>query len=209
MMLWQVMAAMPAAHLAAFLAGALALNLAPGPDVLFATACGMQGGPRDGALAGLGVGLGSLCHVVMAVLGLGALIAARPGLLVAIQWAGAGYLVWLAWKSWQAEAQGQGGAVARPPLAILGRALLTNLLNPKPVLFFLAFLPQFVSPAHGPIWLQLLGLGLIFVTTGTLVTMGYGVAAGWLGARLGARMGLMNRIAAVMFLGLATRLVVR
>lgn len=206
---WEVMAAIPAANLAAFLAGALALNFAPGPDVLFASACGMQGGPRAGALAGLGVGLGSLGHVAMAVLGLGALIAARPGLLAAIQWAGAGYLVWLAWKSWRARPHGAEAAAARRPLAILGRGMMSNLLNPKPVLFFLAFLPQFVAPAHGPVWQQLLALGLIFVVTGTLVTAGYGMLAGWLGARLGARLGLMNRVAALMFLGLAVRLVVK
>ena len=209
MMPWEVMAQIPAAHVAAFLAGALTLNLAPGPDVLFASACGMQGGPKAGALAGIGVGIGSLAHVAMAVLGLGALIAAHPGVLAGVQWAGAGYLVWLAWKSWRARPQGDGGTAARRPLAVLGRGMLTNLLNPKPVLFFLAFLPQFVSPAFGPVWQQLLGLGLIFVLTGTLVTAAYGMAAGWLGARFGARMGLMNRIAALMFLGLAARLVVK
>lgn len=209
MMLWEVMAQIPTANLLAFLAGALTLNAAPGPDVLFASACGMQGGPKAGALAGIGVGLGSLGHVAAAVLGLGALIATSPGLLAAIQWAGAGYLVWLAWKSWRTPPHGPGTPAARRPLAILGRGMLSNLLNPKPVLFFLAFLPQFVAPAYGPVWQQLLGLGLIFVVTGTLVTAAYGMAAGWLGARLGARMGLMNRIAALMFLGLAARLVAR
>lgn len=209
MMLWEVMAQVPAANLAAFLAGALALNVAPGPDVLFATACGMQGGPRAGALAGIGVGIGSLGHVAMAVLGLGALIAARPGLLAAIQWVGAGYLLWLAWKSWRARPHAPGAGAASRPLAILGRGMLSNLLNPKPVLFFLAFLPQFVAPAFGPVWQQLLGLGLIFVCTGTAITAAYGMAAGWLGARLGARMGLMNRIAALMFVGLAARLILR
>lgn len=208
-MLWEVMAAIPAAHLAAFLAGALTLNLAPGPDVLFASACGIQGGPRAGALAGIGVGIGSLGHVAMAVAGLGALMAARPGLLAGVQWAGAGYLVWLAWKSWRSTARDGAGWAPQDALSVLGRGMLTNLLNPKPVLFFLAFLPQFVSPAIGPVWQQLLGLGLIFVLTGTLVTAGYGMAAGWLGARFGARMGLMNRIAALMFLGLAARLVTR
>lgn len=86
---------------------------------------------------------------------------------------------------------------------------LSNLLNPKPVLFLLAFLPQFTSPAYGPVWQQLAGLGAIFAATGTLVTMGYGAAAGWLGLRLAGRLGLLNRIAAVMFAGLAVRLVAR
>lgn len=202
------MTAMPAAHLLAFLAGALALNLAPGPDVLFASACGIQGGARAGALAGLGVGLGSLGHVLLAVLGLGALIAANPGALAVIQWLGAGYLVWLAWKSWHACPEPAAGPSHRAA-TVIWRGMVTNLLNPKLVLFFLAFLPQFAQPGFGPLWQQLLGLGLIFVLTGTLITAGYGVLAGWLGARLGTRLAVMNRIAALMFLGLAARLVTK
>ena len=77
------------------------------------------------------------------------------------------------------------------------------------MLFLLAFLPQFTNPAYGPVWQQLLGLGLVFAFTGTLVTMGYGMAAGWLGMRLGRRMGVLNRLAAAMFAGLALRLVAR
>ena len=77
------------------------------------------------------------------------------------------------------------------------------------MLFLLAFLPQFTSPDYGPIWQQILGLGLIFTFTGTLVTMGYGIVAGYAGHMLGRRLGLMNRIAAVMFAGLALRLVAK
>lgn len=95
------------------------------------------------------------------------------------------------------------------PWNVIRRGALSNLLNPKPVLFLLAFLPQFTRPDYGPIWHQLLALGLIFAFTGTLVTMGYGLVAGWLGARLGAHLGVLNRIAAVMFAGLALRLVAR
>ena len=86
---------------------------------------------------------------------------------------------------------------------------LSNALNPKPVLFLLAFLPQFTNPAWGPVWQQILGLGLIFAFTGTLVTMGYGVVAGYAGHVIGQRLGLINKIAAVMFAGLAIRLVTK
>lgn len=202
------MAAMPAPHLLAFLLGALALNLAPGPDVLFASASGMQGGSRAGALAGLGTGLGSLAHVAMAVLGLGAMLAADPRMLGVIRWLGAGYLVWLAVRAWRAPAAPPAGpASIRRGHAVIGRAALTNLLNPKPLLFFLAFLPQFADPGFGPLWQQLLGLGLIFVASGTLVTAGYGALAGWAGGRIGARMTVMNRVAAALYLALAARLV--
>jgi threonine/homoserine/homoserine lactone efflux protein len=206
-MIWDTLAAFPAESLLAFMAGALVLNLAPGQDVFFASACGIQNGPRAGALAGLGVGLGVVCHVIMATVGLGALVAAHPGALGAIKYAGAAYLLWLAWKSWRA---GAGEARARPAasrLDIIRRGALSNLLNPKPVLFLLAFLPQFTAPAYGPVWQQILGLGLMFALSGTLVTMGYGILAGHAGHVIGRRLGIVNRVAAVMFAGLALRLV--
>lgn len=206
-MIWDTLANFPAEQLLAFMAGALVLNFAPGQDVFFASACGIQHGPRAGALAGLGVGLGGLFHVTIATVGLGALVAAHPGALMAIKYAGAGYLLYLAWKSWNA---GGAAPAARSGLrgwSILRRAALSNLLNPKPVLFLLAFLPQFTRPDYGPVWQQILALGLMFLCSGTLVTMGYGVVAGYAGQVMGARLGIMNRIAAVMFAGLALRLV--
>lgn len=208
-MIWDTLGNIPPSQLAAFVTGGLVLNAAPGQDVFFATASGVQGGPRAGALAGLGVGIGVLVHVTLTTLGLGAVIAANPGALSAIRWIGAGYLLHLAWKAWTAPPP---NPAARAPVRsrdVIRRGVLSNVLNPKPVLFLLAFLPQFTSPAHGPVWHQLLGLGLIFAFTGTLITMAYGVAAGWLGMRLGARLGILNRIAAVMFAGLAVRLVAR
>lgn len=208
-MILDTLAAIPAAQLAAFVTAGLALNLAPGQDVMFASACGLRGGPRAGALAGLGVGLGVLVHVALATAGLGALIAAHPAALVAIKWTGATYLLWLAWAAWHDTGTGRAAAAPERGRRLIARGALNNLLNPKPVLFLLAFLPQFTSPAHGPVWHQFLGLGLIFAFTGTLVTMGYGVAAGLAGRTLSARMGWLNRIAAVIFAGLALRLVAR
>ncbi len=205
--MWDLIQTFPTESLVAFTLGGLVLNVAPGQDVLFTTACGLQGGPRAGAMAGLGVGLGVVWHVMLAVLGLSAVIAAHPGALAAIRWAGAGYLLWLAWKSWRArlpEAAMRG--VVSPGRAV-ARGFLSNALNPKPVLFILAFLPQFTDPAYGPIWQQILLLGGIFAFTGTLVTIGYGLAAGLVGQRVGRRMTAFNRIAAVMFAGLAAKLV--
>ncbi|MBP8932220.1 MAG: LysE family translocator, partial [Paracoccus sp.] len=180
-MIWDTIANIPAPQLLAFILGGLALNFAPGQDVFFASACGIQAGPRAGALAGFGVGLGVLFHLTLATVGLGAIVAAHPEAMTAIKYAGAAYLLYLAWKSWTAgpvQPQAQG---ARRPWNIIRRGALSNILNPKPVLFLLAFLPQFTSPAYGPIWQQILGLGLIFAFTGTLVTMGYGVVAGYVG----------------------------
>lgn len=208
-MIWETLANIPLPQLTAFIIGGLVLNFAPGQDVFFATACGIQGGPRAGAFAGLGVGLGVLMHLAMATVGLGAVVAAHPQALRAVKYAGAAYLLWLAWKSWTAGPVDPSARGSARPWNIVRRGFLSNALNPKPVLFLLAFLPQFTNPAWGPVWQQVLGLGLIFALTGTLVTIGYGVVAGHAGQVIGRRLGLVNRIAAVMFAGLAVRLVAR
>jgi threonine/homoserine/homoserine lactone efflux protein len=208
-MIWDTIANIPAAQLITFIGGGLALNFAPGQDVFFASACGIQGGPRAGALAGFGVGLGVLFHLTLATVGLGAVVQAHPEAMTAIKYIGAAYLLYLAWKSWNAGPVDPHAQAARGPWNIIRRGALSNILNPKPVLFLLAFLPQFTNPAYGPIWQQILGLGLIFAFTGTLVTIGYGVVAGYVGHMLGKRLGLLNKIAAVMFAGLAIRLVVK
>lgn len=199
--------AIPLGTLLAFLAGALVLNITPGSDVLFATASGIQGGPRAGAAAGLGVGIGGIFHTCATAFGLGALVAAHPGALDVARWFGAGYLLWIAWKSWRAGRPDTGLVqAALTPRAALKRGIVTNVLNPKVMLFMLAYLPQFTNPAWGPVWQQMLILGGIVFCMGTLVTMGYGATAGWLGARLARRMGVMNRVAAVLFGGLAAKL---
>lgn len=208
-MIWDTLANISVAQLTAFIAGGLVLNVAPGQDVFFASACGIQGGPRAGALAGFGVGLGVLVHLTLATVGLGAVVAAHSQALLAVKYAGAAYLIWLAWKSWTAGPVDRHANAARRPWNIIRRGALSNILNPKPVLFLLAFLPQFTSPAYGPIWQQILGLGLIFAVTGTLVTMGYGILAGYAGQMLGRRLGVVNKIAAVLFAALAIRLVLK
>ncbi len=208
-MIWDTIANIPAAQLFIFIGGGLALNFAPGHDVFSASACGVQGGPRAGARAGFGVGRGVLFHLTLATVGLGAVVQAHPEAMTAIKYIGAAYLLYLAWKSWNAGPVDPHAQAARGPWNIIRRGALSNILNPKPVLFLLAFLPQFTNPAYGPIWQQILGLGLIFAFTGTLVTIGYGVVAGYVGHMLGKRLGLLNKIAAVMFAGLAIRLVVK
>ncbi|MDZ4136346.1 MAG: LysE family translocator [Paracoccaceae bacterium] len=202
----EILFALPPERFAAFLAGALVVNFAPGADMVFATACGIAGGPRVGAFAGLGAGTGVLWHVTLAALGVSALIAAHPEALSVIRWIGAGYLLWLAWKSWRASGTLALGRGTPSGAQAFRRGILSNVLNPKPVLFVLAFLPQFVDPASGPVWKQIVALGGVFAFTGTLVTMGYGILAGYAGRALAARMGAVNKIAAVLFGGLAARL---
>jgi threonine/homoserine/homoserine lactone efflux protein len=205
-----ILLSMPPDRFWSFLVGALVVNFAPGADMVFATACGIVGGPRVGAAAGFGAGTGVLVHIALAALGLSALIAAHPQALLVIRWLGAGYLIWLAWQSWRA-----GTTVGKGRGTPLGwqayrRGVLSNVLNPKPVLFMLAFLPQFLAPvsdtAAAPVWQQIMALGGLFAVTGTLVTVGYGVLAGYAGRILAARMGVLNKVSAVLFGALALRL---
>lgn len=203
-----VIAAFPREVLLGFLAAGLLLNLTPGADVMFATASGLSGGPRVGAAAGLGVGLGGFWHVGLATLGLSTLIATVPVALVALKWLGAAYLLWLAWVSWTAgpPTPGQGGLTVQ---AAIWRGFITNALNPKVALFILAFLPQFADAARGPIWQQILFLGVIFTLTGTCVTATYGALAGLLRASLATRMSLLNKVAGAMLAILAVRIITK
>lgn len=204
--MWDAIFSIPPGQFLTFLIGGLIVNFAPGQDMVFATACGIQGGPKVGAMAGFGAGVGVLWHVTLAALGLSALVAAYPAALAVIKYAGAAYLLYIAWKSWRAGALPEGRGVPSLRRAFL-RGVLSNMLNPKPILFFLAFLPQFVNPEAGPVWRQVVLLGLIFAFNGTWVTVMYGWLAGHAGNVLGARMSVVNKVAAVLFAGLAARLI--
>ena len=200
---------LPWTELLTFVLAGLALNIAPGSDVFFATASGLQGGPRAGLAAGLGTGAGSLVNVALAALGLGVLVQTYPTAPVAMKYAGAAYLLVMAWKSWTAAAPAPGPTGIRPalsPFRAFRGAFLINLFNPKTLLFIFAFLTQFAHPALGPVGPQILGLGLIFTLTGTLVTALYGLAAGLAGAALSPHLHILNRLAALVFTALAAKL---
>ncbi|WP_426033818.1 LysE family translocator [Cypionkella sp. TWP1-2-1b2] len=205
--MWDIINGIGLHNMLAFIGGGLLVNLTPGQDVFFATASGIQGGPRAGVMAGLGVGLGALWHVALSALGLSALIAANPGALSAIKYTGAGYLLYIAWKSWRDSGEIAPGKGQRTGWTAFRKGAFTNMLNPKPILFMLAFLPQFVNPGLGPVWQQILLLGTIFGITGTIITASYGYLAGRAGHAMGARMGVLNKLAAVLFAGLAARLI--
>jgi threonine/homoserine/homoserine lactone efflux protein len=191
---------------AAFLLAGIVLNLTPGADVMFATACGLSGGWRGGVAAAFGVALGSVVHVALATVGISAAILAVPHAYDIIRWAGAIYLLWLAWAAWTAPPpepdQGR-----RTCQAAIRKGFVTNLLNPKVALFIMAFLPQFATPEIGPIWHQTLGLGLLFIVTGLVITSGYGAFAGLFGAALGKMQGVMGKVSALVFGGLAARII--
>ncbi|MEX2518193.1 MAG: LysE family translocator [Paracoccaceae bacterium] len=192
--------------LAGFIAASIALYLTPGADMMVISAAGAAGGMKAGIAAALGVSLGSQFHVALAAAGVAALIAAHPLAYDALRLIGAGYLAFLAWRSWHARPPGRAGPGEAGAWRAFRRGAATNILNPKVSLFVLAFLPQFVDPARGPIWAQIAALGLIFGLGSVPFNCSYGALAGVLAARLRRSGRLLNRFSAVVFGGLAARL---
>ncbi len=226
---------MPGAHeLAWFVLAGLLLNLTPGPDMLLIVQRASARGVHAGSLAALGVGAGCLVHTGAATLGLSTLLAASATAFEVLKWLGAAYLAWLGLRLLRPRAAagvpaapatagiggaaqsspataGIGGAAQSSPAAGRGdflQGFLTNALNPKVALFFLAFLPQFVDPASPRRTLGMALLSAIFIVNSTLFNL--------LVARLAARAarGLadlrwrrrIDRLLGVLFLGLAARL---
>lgn len=193
--------------LIAFLPAALALNLTPGADMLFCFGQGVRGGARPAVAASAGVSAGVMVHVVLAGLGLGALVAALPGIFDAIRWIGAGYLVWLAWRTLRSPLD-----IGEAPVVRTSRAfrdgLVVNLSNPKVILFVLAFLPQFADPARA-LLPQFLVYGSVLAIGGFVVNGLVGAFSGRLGRLLmrspRAERGL-RWVSAGIFAGLAARL---
>ncbi|WP_233257823.1 LysE family translocator [Micromonospora sp. S4605] len=201
---------MSAATLAGYLAATVVLMVTPGPDMMFVLANAARYGTRAGVVAALGVAAGEAVHVAAVVCGLAALVSASPVLFTAIRWAGAAYLIVLGVRALR-RAGGpvdavteQGGRARRAFL----RGLVTNLLNPKMILFSVAFLPQFVDPAAGDVTAQLVLLGALFVAVQLAVDIALGAGAGRLAGRLadGRWSRRINRICAVAFVALGIRL---
>lgn len=205
------MPAFPLETLLLFMAAALALNLTPGPDMLFCLGSGAHRGPKAGVAASLGVAAGAMVHTAAAAFGLAGLLMASPVLFEIVRWTGAAYLVWLAWNTCRAAPPvANGTAVTQTDIIrIFLRGAVTNILNPKVAIFFLAFLPQFIDPARGSVVVQALVLGTIMNLSGTIVNGLVGAGAGGLGrtlARNPSAARVLNYVSGTVFLGLAVRL---
>ncbi len=199
-----------------YLVAATVLTLAPGPDSLLVLSRSITDGRDAGVVATAGITVGNILHALLAAAGISALIAASPALFDLLRYAGGAYLGWIGARAlWSAVAARNGDAPA-PPAAdsaparrVFIQALLTNLLNPKVILFYLAFVPQFVAPALGHVAVQTFVLGAILAGMGCAYLLGVtalsaGAARRVLGsARVKAA---LDGIAGVLFLGFALRL---
>ncbi len=167
-----------------FLLSGLVLNMTPGPDTAYIVGRSVQMGWRGGAAAALGISTGCLVHVFASAIGLSALLMASATAFAAVKWAGAAYLVYLGFTQLFARPPAAAAEADAPTVAadaslrqVFWQGALTNVLNPKVAMFFLAFIPQFVAAdaAHKPV--AFLQLGTIFIVNSTLWCLGVAAVA--------------------------------
>lgn len=193
-----------------FFAAALLLSLAPGPDNIFVLTQSALFGPRAGIITTFGLATGLCFHTVAVALGIAALIQASAWAFAFLKLCGAVYLLWLAWLSLRAGASEVNSKESFPGYgALYRRGILMNITNPKVLLFFLAFLPQFCRSDAGPVWLQIVIFGILFIFS-ALVVFNFiaclgGRLALWLNKNPRSQI-IMHRLAALVFFSLAITL---
>ena len=199
------------AEIAAFLTATIVLNVTPGNDVLFVASQSLGTGLRGGIIAALGVSFGIVFHIITLALGLSELLVYYPWAFHSLKIVGVVYLVHLAVKAFKSsnksldvEAQPY-----TPHTKIFFRGALTNVLNPKVALFFLAFIPQFLNPEKGDVFQQTLFLGTCFLISGTTINVAYALLFNTAFSRIKNSIKFqkwINRVTGVIFVGLACKL---
>jgi RhtB (resistance to homoserine/threonine) family protein len=207
-----------------FILAGWALNLTPGPDVFYMITHALKSGWRAGAVAAAGITAGCFVHVAAATVGLSAIITASATAFTVIKWIGAAYLVYVGWNMLTSKASAINplanaavpSGVQQPSAAaqanyrkIFMQGFYTNVLNPKVALFFLAFLPQFISPTAAQPWLAFLALGVLFNVNAIPVNLGYVTLAAWVSQRatvLQRGMHWLERAAGALFIGFGIKL---
>ncbi|HSV52303.1 MAG TPA: LysE family translocator [Burkholderiaceae bacterium] len=203
-------------HLLLFIAAGWLLNLTPGPDVLYIVTNSLRSGARAGIIAGLGITAGCFVHIFGAALGVGALLATSATAFTVLKYAGAAYLLWVGIKILLAKAPQAAPDLVATAAAAPARSLrdvfvggfLTNVLNPKVAIFFLAFVPQFIAPGTENKALAFVLLGVLFNLNAIPVNSGWALAAAWMARRDAVQKGMhwLDRAAACMFIGFGLKL---
>lgn len=171
-------------NLLAFIIASILLTLAPGPDILYVAAQSISSGKRAGIITALGLCTGLIFHTTAAAFGVSELFRHSPLAFNLVKYAGAAYLFWLAWQAFR-ERGGSAGLTDVPVknnAQLYRQGIFMNLLNPKVALFFLAFLPQFVSPGDIAISAQMLILGGIFIIQAIAVFSAVSILSGHIGS---------------------------
>jgi len=193
-----------------FLFAALMLNIAPGPDMLYVIGRSVGQGRRAGVVSALGVFVGCWVHILAAAFGIAALLRSSPLAFNLVRYAGAAYLIYLGIRMVVKRTNLASQQLEPEKLvSIFRQGAITNMLNPKVAIFFLAFLPQFIDARRGNVVLQILFLGLIFNVGGTLVNLAVAYAGGTLGELLRRNQRwarLQQWFTGLVFVGLGLRL---
>src|SRR5215475_8797853 len=143
---------------------ALIIEITPGPNMTYLAALSLSSGRRAGFAAVAGIAIGLMTYGIVAALGLAAVIDSSPLLYGILRWGGVAYLLWLAWDAWSSERETSADATDDPddePWIAFRRGLITNLLNPKAAVFYVALLPEFIRPGAGSVMSQTLALSAI------------------------------------------------
>jgi threonine/homoserine/homoserine lactone efflux protein len=194
-----------------FLTAALSLNLTPGNDMMYVLGQSLKGGARSGISASLGIAGGSLIHLGFVALGVAVILAQHPLLFDLIRYAGACYLIWIAYTTLTSSMSALApDDTRRGTFAAFRDGVLVNLFNPKIIVFMFALLPPFIRPENGSPLLQLFILGMIFNVGGTTINCIVALFAGKIGAALSTSLNFrrwFSRISAGLFVLMAARLV--
>lgn len=199
-------------HLLVFLASGILLNMTPGQDTLYIVGRSLAQGRRAGLWSALGINAGCIVHTCAAAFGLSAILATSAYAFTVVKLVGAAYLVYLGVRMWferPAQQTSTDELSTKSAWSLFRDGMLTNVLNPKVALFFLAFLPQFVDPAAESKVVAFLFLGSLFIMTGTLWCIVLVFAAAAISARLrtGASAGtILRRATGTVFVGLGVKL---
>ena len=166
-----------------YLIASVALTLAPGPDNLFVLSQGVAHGRRQAIITALGMCSGISVHTTAAAVGLAAVLYSSPILFSVITYCGAGYLLFIAWKTLRSSSVAEPGeTVERSGRELFSRGFLMNVLNPKVGMFFVAFMPQFVSRSgQQPVMLQMIILGIVFMLQAIVIFTTIGYCSGSIG----------------------------
>ena len=197
----------PIENLLAFMLTSLVIIVIPGPSVLFAIGRAIALGRRAGVLSVVGNALGTVPAVIAVAFGVGAIVASSVVAFTVIKIAGALYLVYLGIQAIRHRHAHIPGIQQRPTRArrLLAEGFIVGLTNPKTIAFFVAVLPQFVDPTAGPVWMQLLLLGLVFealaLASDSIWALAAGTARAWF-ARSPRRISTLSATGGVMMIGL-------
>lgn len=196
-----------------FFSAALALNLSPGPDLLFILSRTLSGGRRIGIASACGVCSGALVHVAAAALGISAILATSALAFAVVKYVGAAYLLYLGIQALRSAGAGAALDLRAAPRISAWRAyrqgILVDILNPKAAIFFMAFLPQFIRPGQGAVAVQLLFLGALVVLVAIIVECAMVLLAARASSALRGNLRLnqwLNRFLGSVLIGLGIRL---